>query len=98
MEKGRRWFQFRLTTIMIVTVVASWIVWANVAAQPGNVHTEDRFDYLSYGWPYIFLKTVNSYQTSQDFYWRAMVADAASGICILGAVAGLSELFARRRS
>ena len=103
----RRWFQFRLSTLVAMMIAASVLVWANVQESyfVPERHTA-RSGYLITGWPftYYYQYGVTNVDGSSSLPWKVviewwgLVGNIAMAILIIGLVGALFEFFARRRT
>jgi len=104
--KGMRrpWFQFHLSTCIVMMVVAGLFLWLNTQSQSWEV-SENRLRWpkewmidRTYGWPYIFYYDGYTVLGAPHFYAKELVADlliVAISVCAVGAA---TETFLRRRS
>jgi hypothetical protein len=108
MEK-RRWVQFRLSTLVVVMVVASVLVYLNATGRPlvgqFGVHEIPSTTFFFWGWPYDFLLTHSSGRTFRlagivvgELNWLRLIEDVAIGVGIIIGAGGMAEFIARRRS
>ena len=93
----RRWFQFHLSTAVVLMIAAAGLLWVNVVKHFAITATGLRIYSLLYwyGWPIRFLEEMPD--GSHQIFWPALVVDLAAGLSILFVVAYVCEFIARRK-
>ena len=93
-EKPRRWFQFHLSTAVVLMFVAAGLIWAN--AERTKFSLGEQICYFR-GWPYTFDGNIQADVIHDFFRWNNVVWNIAIALLILGAVAFVCEWTARRK-
>jgi hypothetical protein len=95
-----RWFQFHLSTAMVVMVVAGLLVWANAIKQNyGIIETYGPALGIlqGHGWPVRHGFWYARWGGHWVIEWPGLLADVAVALAILASVATLCELITQRR-
>ena len=98
-EPKRPWFRFHLSTLVVLSVVAGGLLWANVKPKitidySGSLPPIDEF----YGWPFTALHWTN-YVTLDYSRWRpiGLFGNFWVALAILATVAFACEWWIRKR-
>ena len=99
--KKRPWFQYHLSTAVVVMFVASGLLWANLSEAPGGNLSDWGVTVHVYGWP-AKVYWVTADNTGAGFFWKergygGLAIDAGIALAILLTVAVLCEWAVRRR-
>lgn len=103
----RRWYQFRLSTALLLMFAASLLLWLNVR-QTEDRTTKNNLLLNARGWPYAwhvhipqqevhFKQAVGTVRESSTIQWTHLALNTAIALGILGATAFLTEWTIRRR-
>jgi hypothetical protein len=100
--RKRPWFQFHLSTAIVLMFVASGLLWANLSESPAGNLSDWGVTVHIYGWP-AKVYWVTSDKTGDGFFWKerggysGLAMDAGAALAVLLAVAVFCEWRIRRR-
>ena len=97
--KKRPWFQYHLSTAIVVMFVASGLLWLNVRNQ-NWIHLPDD-DLPSYGWPFIYFNRYWMFEGSKSLFYNEwycwhLIGNILIALAIVIVVAFVCEWHIRR--
>jgi hypothetical protein len=99
-EKPRRWFQFHLSTAIVLMFAASGLVWVNVVEyefEPQIIRELFSDGHMPVcGWPFMYWRKYN-FVSGKTTEWIPLLGNIAVAALILAAVATVCEMLIRRK-
>jgi hypothetical protein len=90
MTRQTRGYQLHLSTLLALMLLAGVLVWLNAREQtiyvgwlslPDTAYERDDAEVIDHGWPYTFIRKLDSGDVVHNWFWRSLCLDAV--FCLL---------------